>query len=156
LSSQAIAITSIPQSPNQLPNYPITRLPNPHDPHVALVGLLFVLWGLLTTLIGLSTLALGIGAVALITSGAVDSGAQFAAGLTAAAFTTLALIAILWGAAHIAVGLPLRRRRPWSRVLALTLGSVDLVLLPYGTALGCYTLWTLLREEGKRSFEMTD
>jgi hypothetical protein len=157
LSSQAIArviaITSISQSPNPLPNYPITRLPNPH---VDLVGLLFVLWGLLTTLIGLSTLALGIGAVALITSGAVDSGGQFAAGLTAAAFTTLALIAILWGAAHIAVGLPLRRRRPWSRVLALTLGSVDLVLLPYGTALGCYTLWTLLREEGKRSFEMSD
>ena len=69
------------------------------------------------------------------------------------ALVELALIAILWGAAHIAVGLPLRRYRPWSRVLALTLGSVDLVLLPYGTALGCYALWTLLREEGKTMFE---
>jgi hypothetical protein len=138
-----------PQSITQLPDYPITQIP---DRHVDLVGLLFVIWGLVTTLIGLSTLALGIGAVALITSGAVDRGGQFAAGLTAAAFTTLALIAILWGAAHIAVGLPLRRHRPWSRVLALTLGSVDLVLLPYGTALGCYALWTLLREEGKRRF----
>ena len=39
-------------------------------------------------------------------------------------------------------------------VLALTLGSVDLVLLPYGTALGCYTLWALLNEEGKKFFEM--
>ena len=120
--------------------------------HVDFVGVLFILWGLLTTLVGLSTLALGIGAVALIASGASGGGEQFAAGITAAAFTTLALIAIFWGLAHIIVGVPLRRRRPWSRVAALVLGSVDLVLLPYGTALGCYALWALLSEEGKRLF----
>jgi hypothetical protein len=33
------------------------------------------------------------------------------------------------------------------------LGSVDLLLLPYGTALGVYALWTLLREDTKRLFE---
>ena len=122
--------------------------------HVDLVGVLFILWGLLTTLVGLSTLALGVGAFALMSSGASDGGGQFAVGLAATTFTTLALIAIVWGASHVVVGVPLRRRRPWSRVLALTLGSVDLVLLPYGTALGCYTLWALLNEEGKKLFEM--
>ena len=50
----------------------------------------------------------------------------------------LAVLAIVWGVAHIAVGLPLRRHRHWSRLAALMLGSVDLLLLPYGTALGCY------------------
>jgi hypothetical protein len=120
--------------------------------HVDLVGIFFILWGLLTVLIGLSTLALGIGAIALITSGATEGRSQFAGGLAAAAFTTLALIAILWGVAHVAVGVPLRRRRSWSRVLALTLGSVDLLLLPYGTALGGYALWALLSEDGKRQF----
>jgi hypothetical protein len=121
--------------------------------HVDLVGLLFIIWGLLTTLIGLSTLALGIGAVALIASGAADEGGgQFAAGLTAAAFMTLALFAILWGAVHVAAGMAVRRHRTWARVMALTLGSVDLLLLPYGTALGCYALWTLLREDGRRLF----
>jgi hypothetical protein len=124
--------------------------------HVDFVGVLFVLWGLLTTLVGLSTLALGVAAVALIASGASRGGEQFAASITAAAFTTLALIAILWGAAHIVVGLPLRRRRHWSRVAALVLGSVDLVLLPYGTALGCYALWALLSEGGKNLFEIAD
>ena len=64
--------------------------------HVDLVGFLFIIWGLLTALIGLSTLALGIGAVALITSASRrGSGGQFAAGLTVAAFTTLAIIAIV-------------------------------------------------------------
>ena len=31
-------------------------------------------------------------------------------------------------------------------------GSIDLLLLPYGTALGCYTLWVLLSEQGKAIF----
>ena len=122
---------------------------------VDLVGVLFIIWGLLTTLVGLSTLALGVGAVALMASGATTGG-QFAAGITAAAFTTLALIAILWGLAHIIVGIPLRRRRHWSRVAAMVLGSIDLVLLPYGTALGGFALWVLLSEEGKKVFEIAD
>jgi hypothetical protein len=53
---------------------------------------------------------------------------------------------------HVAVGVPLRRYTHWSRFIALLLGSVDLLLLPYGTALGAYALWVLLREDGKRLF----
>lgn len=120
--------------------------------HVELVAALFVVWGALTTLIGLSTLALAIGAAALIASVAGDGSNQFAAGLTAAAFMALAVMAIVWGMAHVAAGVPLRRRRPWSRLAALMLGSVDLLLLPYGTALGAYALWVLLREDGKKLF----
>src|SRR5215470_8941579 len=119
---------------------------------VDFLGVLFVVWGLLTTLVGVSTLALGVGAVALITQASRGSGGQVAAGLTAAVFTTLAIIAIVWGVAHVVVGLPLRQRRSWARHVALMLGSVDLVLLPYGTALGCYALWVLLNEKGKAVF----
>jgi hypothetical protein len=114
---------------------------------------LFIVWGLLTALVGISTLALGIGAVALVASaGRGGGGSQVAAGITAAAFTTLAIIAIVWGAAHVIVGVGLRQRKPWARVIALMLGSVDLLLLPYGTALGVYTLWALLTEQGKALF----
>ena len=120
--------------------------------HVDFLGLLFIVWGLLTVVIGLSTLALGVGAVALITSANRTGGGEVAAGITAAAFTTLALIAMAWGAAHVIVGLPLRRYTPWSRLIALMLGSVDLLLLPYGTALGVYALWALLTEDGKKLF----
>jgi hypothetical protein len=120
--------------------------------HVDFVGVLFIVWGLLTTLVGVSTLALGVGAVALVASAGHLGAGQLAAGLTAAAFTTLALIAILWGSAHVIVGVPLRRRTPWSRLAALMLGSVDLLLLPYGTALGIYALYVLLHEEGKALF----
>ncbi|HEY6893892.1 MAG TPA: hypothetical protein VI258_06980 [Rhodanobacteraceae bacterium] len=102
----------------------------------------------------MSTLALGFGAFAVIVSASRGgAGGQFAAGVTAAAFTTLAIIAIVWGAAHVVVGVPLRRRRPTARILALMLGSVDLLLLPYGTALGAYALWVLLNEQGKELFK---
>jgi len=122
--------------------------------HVDFVGILFIVWGALTALIGLSMLALGIGAVAIILSTSHAGGVQVAAGLTAATFATLAVIAIVWGAAHIVVGLPLRRLRPSARLLALTLGAVDVLLLPYGTALGCYAMWALLNEDGKKLFSV--
>lgn len=120
--------------------------------HIGLLGVLFMVWGVLTMLIGASTLALGIAAAALIRSGGQPGGGQLAAGLTAAAFSTLAVIALIWGLAHLLVGARLRRRVHWVRLGALVLGSIDLLLLPYGTALGAYTLWVLLREDAKRLF----
>lgn len=121
------------------------------------MGVLFIVWGLLTTLVGVSTLALGVSAVALIPSASRGGGAGgFAAGVTAAVFTTLAIIAMLWGTAHVVVGVPLRRHRPWARLMALMLGSVDLLLLPYGTALGVYALYVLLNEKGKQLFVIAE
>ena len=111
-----------------------------------------MIWGVLTMLIGASTLALGIAAAALIRSGRAGDG-QFAASLTAVTFMTLALLALIWGAVHLIIGTLVRRRRHWSRHAAIMMGTVDLLLLPYGTALGVYSLWTLLREDAKRLFE---
>jgi len=120
--------------------------------HVDFVGVLFVVWGLLVALVGLSTLALGVGGLALM--GAAEPGSdRFAAGVTVTVFIALAVIAILWGAAHVAVGMPLRRHRPGARLMALALGALDLALLPFGPALGAYALWVLLNEKGKALFE---
>jgi hypothetical protein len=118
---------------------------------VDFLGLLFIVWGLLTVVVGVSTLALGVGAAALITSSS-GGGSHVAAGLVGAAFTTLAFIAMVWGAVHVIVGVPLRRYTPWSRLVALMLGSVDLLLLPFGTVLGVYALYVLLNEKGKSMF----
>jgi hypothetical protein len=118
---------------------------------VDFVGVLFIVWGVLTALVGLSSLALGVGAASLATS-ANRAGGHVAAGLTAAAFLAVAVIAIVWGVGHVLIGIPLRRHRHWARLVALMVGSIDLLLLPYGTALGCYTLWVLLIERGKALF----
>ena len=118
--------------------------------HVDFVGVLFVVWGVVTPLVGLSTLALGVGGASLATSPNLAGGV--AVGVTAAAFITLAVIAIVWGAGHVMIGVLLRRHRHRARLAALMVGSIDLLLLPYGTALGCYALWVLLSERGKALF----
>jgi hypothetical protein len=115
-------------------------------PRVDLLGALFIIWGALTMLIGASTLALGIAAAALVASAGRAGTGQFGAGLTAVTFLTLAIM----------VGTLVRRRRHWSRHAAMMLGTVDLLLLPYGTALGVYSLWILLREDAKQLFESPD
>ena len=120
-------------------------------PRVDLLGALFVIWGALTMLIGASTLALGIAAAALVAGR--GGSMQFGASLTAITFLTLAILAMIWGGVHLMVGTLVRRRKHWSRHAAMMLGTVDLLLLPYGTALGVYSLWILLREDAKRLFE---
>ena len=118
--------------------------------HVDFVAILFVVWGALVAVIGLSTLALGVGAATL--ASADLGGRQVAAGLTAFAFITLAVIAILWGIGHVFIGIPLRKRNPKARMVALMAGSIDLLLLPVGTPLGIYALWVLLNERAKALF----
>jgi hypothetical protein len=119
--------------------------------HVDFLGALFVVWGILTATLGVSTLLLGVGAAALVSSG--DGDGRLAAGLVAGVLFVTALIAILWGVAHVAVGLPVRRHRPRARMAALLLGTVDLLLFPYGTALGAYALWVLLGERRRALFD---
>jgi hypothetical protein len=120
---------------------------------IDLVGILFVLWGALSALIGASMLALGLGAFTLVESSSrADGSSHVAAAFVTGVFTTLAVMAIIWGVAHIMVGLPVQRRLHWARLAALMLGAVDLILLPYGTALGVFTLWTLLRQDARTAF----
>ena len=48
------------------------------------------------------------------------------------------------GAAGLAAGWGLLQRQPWARTLAIVLGCVGLIDMPFGTALGIYTFWVLL------------
>ena len=66
----------------------------------------------------------------------------------AALFTVTGLFALLWGAAHVWVATLLRRRHPLGRLLGLAQALVNLLILPFGTALGIYALWVLLTNEG--------
>ena len=44
----------------------------------------------------------------------------------------------------IVAGWGLLERQPWARMLAIVLGCFSLLDMPFGTALGIYTLWVLL------------
>jgi hypothetical protein len=120
--------------------------------HVAILAILSSLWGAIAMLVGLSLLLLSVGAIAILFS--PDGRAvTFAAGFTATAFAVMGVVALIWGAAHVGASVLLRQRQPAGRVLTLGLAVVNLLMLPFGTALGAYALWILLTNEGRRLFE---
>jgi hypothetical protein len=122
------------------------------DRHVELLATLASLWGALAALVGVSLLLLAGGALAIL-SGPEGETVALAAGLTAAMFATVGAFSLLWGIAHIWVGNRLRRRDPFGRIVMLGLAVVNLLVFPFGTALGLYALWMLLANDGRRLFE---
>jgi len=48
----------------------------------------------------------------------------------------------------------LKQRQSTGRILLLALAVTNLLVLPFGTALGIYALWVLLTNEGRRLFEV--
>ena len=121
--------------------------------HADFLSLLYLAWGAIFALVGLAALALAVGAFAIARdTGPVRVGSDLAAGLTAVTLGVLAFLALLWGALHLWLGAALRRYRPWARLFALGLAVINLVLFPFGTALGAYGCWVLLTDEGRSLF----
>jgi len=119
--------------------------------HVRLLGILASLWGALAALVGISMLLLAAGAMAI----ADEPGERvaLAAGLTAAIFASIGVFSLLWGVGHLWIAVLLQRRQYLGRVVMLGLAVVNLLVFPFGTALGGYALWVLLSNEGRRMFE---
>lgn len=122
------------------------------DRHVTLLGVLSSLWGALAALVGVSMLLLAAGATTL-SSLPEGEAVALAAGLTAAIFASIGVFSLAWGAAHVWAAVLLRRRAASGRILMLGLAFVNLLVFPFGTALGGYALWTLITHEGRRLFE---
>jgi hypothetical protein len=122
------------------------------DSHVTLLGLLTRLWGALSVLVGVSMLFLAGGALVELRDPST-SNLAIAAGVAAITFLIFALGALAWGAAHLWAVALLDRRQPRGRLLMVGLGVCNLVLLPFGTALGAYAIWVLMSPAGRRLFE---
>ena len=60
---------------------------------------------------------------------------------------------LLKAAAGFLAGWGLSQREPWARMLALVLGFISLFNVPFGTALGIYTLWVLLPGHAEVEYE---
>lgn len=127
------------------------------DAHVNLLALFLTLSAVLAGLTAASLLALGLGAlgVAAGIGGGTAAGvhdADVAAGFAAALFIGITITLGGFAAACQSTAAALRRRRPWARPAALILALVMLVIVPFGTALGCYAFWVLLRQRAREMF----
>lgn len=117
--------------------------------HADFLALLYFAWGVIFTLVGVACGALAFGALVIAEAPPAGVNTDLAAGLTALTLGVLSALALLWGVLHLWLGAALRRYRPWARLLGLGLALINLVLFPFGTALGVYACWVLLTEEGR-------
>ena len=65
---------------------------------------------------------------------------------------TLSVVLLGTAVLGIVAGWGLLERRPWARMLAIVLGCIFLVDMPFGTALGIYTLWVLLPGKSEEEY----
>jgi hypothetical protein len=122
--------------------------------HIDFLSTLYVTWGAIFALVAIAGFALAGGAFAIAQStGPVRFGSEMAARLTGVTISIIAVIALVWAVLHIVVGRQLKQLRPSARLMTLGLAIGNLILLPFGTALGVYALWALLKDDGRRLFE---
>jgi hypothetical protein len=123
------------------------------DAHIEFLGLLYLLWAAFNAILGVAMGLFAASAALLAVAPGGRPGLELAASFTAAAFAIVAATAVVWALVHAWCGQALRRRQPWSRVLALALALLNALLFPLGTGLAFYTVWVLLHEDVRVRFE---
>ena len=64
----------------------------------------------------------------------------------------LTLLFLILGAPSIIAGVGLLGYKTWGRTLAIVISALHLLSVPFGTALGIYGLWVLLKPESEALF----
>jgi len=64
----------------------------------------------------------------------------------------IGVLLLVEGALGLVAGWGLLERQPWARMLTLILGCINLIKVPFGTALGIYTLWVLLPAQSEEDY----
>jgi hypothetical protein len=115
--------------------------------HARLLG---ILWLALSALDGLMGVASYIVANTVFNLGTHPARPAFLHPL----LSLIATVVIVKAFAGFAAGWGLLRREPWARNVAVVLAFVSLFFnVPFGTALGVYTLWVLLPAESDVAYE---
>jgi hypothetical protein len=117
--------------------------------HMDVLASLHGIWGVFGVLAGFSLWVLALGTnAALLDLGSVggpERAATWLFILTGAVFVVLGIMMVI-------VGRSLGRRQNAGRVAALALAVPNLIVVPFGTALGIYTFWVLLNDDARRDF----
>ena len=66
--------------------------------------------------------------------------------------STVGVFLLANAVAGLITGWGLLQREPWGRMLAIVMGCLNLIHIPFGTALGIYTLWVLLPAQSEQEY----
>ena len=108
--------------------------------HVTILGILFISFNCLLCFGGILI------SLALPMAGNI-SGNDVAMRITSIIGDALGTVLIMMSMPGIVGGIGLLKRKYWARILILVLCFLSLLSIPFGTALGIYGIWILLKSE---------
>jgi len=74
-------------------------------------------------------------------------------GFLVSLFMVLGVLVLGKAACGFIAGWGLMKYEPWARVMALVLAFISLFNIPFGTAVGVYTMWVLLPGESQMEYD---
>jgi hypothetical protein len=126
--------------------------PNRVQEHVRLLGILWLALSAFNALAGLVLLIVATELIPHIQQSG-QAGADFPANFLTTLLGVIGCAVLVKAAAGFFAGYGLLHRESWARMLTLVLSFLALFNLPFGTALGIYSLWVLLPAESERAYE---
>jgi hypothetical protein len=120
--------------------------------HIKALGILHIALAVVSILGGALGLLFFGGLAAL--AGVAAGGADFGIGAAVLGFIGSAIffVAFVLALPGLVVGIGLLNYRPWARIGGILLSALELLNVPFGTALGLYGLWVLLKPESEALF----
>jgi len=115
------------------------------EKHISMLGILYIVIGSFRLLVAGTILI-------ILAGGALLSGDPRAAAIVGLIATIIASFLAILAIPNIIGGIFLLKKRPWARIFVLVLGFLNLLDIPFGTALGAYTIWVLVKDETIRMF----
>jgi hypothetical protein len=122
------------------------------EQHVKILAILNIVMGILGVIVAVCALAL-FGGIAMIVGADGDADAPMVmAMLGSIGVIAFAVVAVL-SVPCIIAGYGLLHHRPWAPTMTIIVSAVNLMDVPFGTALGIYGLWVLLNKDTKPLFQ---
>jgi hypothetical protein len=121
--------------------------------HTHLLGILWLAMSALNAVGGVILLILGTTFFPHLHEFAGKDANQVPTGFLSALLTTLGVIVLAKAAAGFLTGRGLMQYESWARVVALILAFLSLFNIPFGTAIGVYTMWVLLPGNSQQEYD---
>jgi hypothetical protein len=122
------------------------------ETHIKVVAVLNTILGAMGVISALIVLLI-FGGIAGLVRVSGDADAAVAAPLVGGVGGILFAIVLTISLPVLIGGIALLRRVGWSRIYMIVVSAIELINVPFGTALGIYSIWTLTKPESAALFE---
>ena len=119
--------------------------------HVKILGILHIVFSVLGVLAGIIVLVV-FGSLALVGAANQSDGQVVPLGILGGIGGLIFIIILVLSLPGLIAGIGLIKLKSWARILGIVISALDLISIPFGTALGIYGLWVLLQNETEALF----